>query len=1481
MTLGALLLLVGSCPVAVSQDLQSADEGQEQSDSRAIFVVTTTADSGPGSLRDAINAANATPGNDQITFNISPAGVHTITPLSQLPPLTDPAGVMIDGFTQPGGATSGASPPSSAVLMIEINGPAAGGAYGLWVQSSNNIIQGLCINDFEQDGIRIESGVVEEFVSNNLVFCCFIGTDIAGQIDIGNGRNQASLWAGVYVGNQPGGTTSQTNIDANLISGNYAEGVHIEGPKVPGDVYDNYVTNNYIGTDITGMLGIGNDHEGVCLSEGTHDNQVLTNLICDNGYDGVGIQGFDNEPFPAPPIYTYANLVQDNTIGLDINAVPLPNMFAGVAIGEYGPSQWGYATENIVQANRIAYNVGDGVAVWENPLDNVNADLNTITQNAIFDNGGLGIDLNNDGVTPNDPSDPDALANQELNFPVIAGAAIVGGTTTIGGSIDIDTSPNLATVEVFKAALDPSGHGEGAVYLGSATPDAAGNWSLTTTTLVAGDSVTATTTDGNTNTSEFASCVEVITGEEPWDCFENPPPDKVGGGEETEPNDNCSEANFAVCETAYCGDIGSVTDEDWWTVQLPDDTCYCLHIRLFGDATPGQYAYGGGLNTNLEVWDASCQTMIYSNDDYNGTFPDAVGTDSEYDCQEPTNCFLPGQTLNIRVGGTDGTTGPYLLVFNCYPCECPEPPDTCEYYKQGYEDYCPNGMPDFDQVQSNWFVGSPPNLQYTHCGPVALANCFWWFDSKFEPNPIDPRPFYPGPGNPPANDGYNLVPSFDPSGAWDDHDTLNVVPLVDSMAKYCQTGVSQTGTSVFDLAQGARDWIDSMGLGGTYTVDLYALEDPFGFEFIRSQILESQDVILLLGFYEELEPGICERIGGHFVTCAGVCTNETDSGLCISDPYFDNNEGEPPGPVHGQTLHNDAWYVSGPHGTNHHDRYNVGVTTCQPIQPPFFQLEFTDYPTGHPDLSVFYGQNLPDPSVQPPTPTGSPIRVILEYAVVICPADLPDEDGDGVPDDQDNCPTIYNPNQTNSDTDSLGDVCDNCPTVDNDDQANSDADSLGNACDNCPTVDNDDQTNSDNDSHGDACDNCPNDDNEDQQDSDGDGIGDVCDDTPFEGCEYYKAGFEDYCPNGMPDFDQKRDPWWSQITGNFSWCGPVSLANCFWWFDSKFEPSPVDPRQFFPGPGNPPLNDGYPLVSSYDPSQTWDDHDTSNVVPFITGLAAVCSTDVNVLGTAFSDLVAGAGDWITTVGLEEEYTLTPVLGPEFELLRDSILASQDVILLLGFYELLDAEPLCQRLGGHYVTAAGVCTTSAQICISDPFFDKNEGDPPPGSAHGPTVHDDASLVSGPHGTNEHDMYTAIPSQYSCPTPATWEFSDYPNQWLADGIFTFQNENPIDPVPAQADYLGGPIVVLIDAALIICPTDTGCCIPPIRGNVDYDALDNVNIQDVTYLVGYLFNQGAAPPCLPEADVNGDGVVNIQDVTYLVAYLFAGGPAPVACP
>ncbi|MCK4576083.1 T9SS type A sorting domain-containing protein, partial [candidate division WOR-3 bacterium] len=70
---------------------------------------------------------------------------------------------------------------------------------------------------------------------------------------------------------------------------------------------------------------------------------------------------------------------------------------------------------------------------------------------------------------------------------------------------NIDTPTNQATVEVFFAIPDPTNYGEGAIYLGATTPDAAGNWSITVTGLIAGDFITATTTDMYFNTSEFCT----------------------------------------------------------------------------------------------------------------------------------------------------------------------------------------------------------------------------------------------------------------------------------------------------------------------------------------------------------------------------------------------------------------------------------------------------------------------------------------------------------------------------------------------------------------------------------------------------------------------------------------------------------------------------------------------------------------------------------------------------------------------------------------------------------------------------------------------------------------------------------------------------------------------------------------------------------------------------------------------------------------
>ncbi len=86
----------------------------------ATFMVLNTNDSGPDSLRAAIEGANAAPGADTISFAIPGGGVKTIAPVADLPAITGP--VTIDGYTQPGSSPNTLAVGNNAVILIELEG---------------------------------------------------------------------------------------------------------------------------------------------------------------------------------------------------------------------------------------------------------------------------------------------------------------------------------------------------------------------------------------------------------------------------------------------------------------------------------------------------------------------------------------------------------------------------------------------------------------------------------------------------------------------------------------------------------------------------------------------------------------------------------------------------------------------------------------------------------------------------------------------------------------------------------------------------------------------------------------------------------------------------------------------------------------------------------------------------------------------------------------------------------------------------------------------------------------------------------------------------------------------------------------------------------------------------------------------------------------------------------------------------------------
>jgi hypothetical protein len=303
----------------------------------------------------------------------------------------------------------------------------------------------------------------------------------------------------------------------------------------------------------------------------------------------------------------------------------------------------------------------------------------------------------------------------------------------------------------------------------------------------------------------------------------------------------------------------------------------------------------------------------------------------------------------------------------------------------GWDDYAPSGMPDFDQRQHEWDY-PPGSGNWSYCGPLAVANCLWWFDSKFEPYPTPP---------PTINDNYTLLQSNVYPLIWDDHDPENLEGFVAQLAYHMDTDGQRTGdpnhgagTDVDDMYDAVLQYLAERELGDNYTVT--KVEKPT-FEWVASEVERCEDVILLMGFWTQ-EGGRWERLGGHYVTTAGV--DRLGRRIGFSDPAGDRAETGWPGrvlngslvyhgpiPGHGHDVHNDAGNVS-------HDIYDVVSTNS-----PGGTWGPARYAETYQAMSTFVGQNFPRdfpdryrPQLSLQAYEEAAIQTEVEYAIAISPA---------------------------------------------------------------------------------------------------------------------------------------------------------------------------------------------------------------------------------------------------------------------------------------------------------------------------------------------------------------------------------------------------------------------------------------------------------------------------------------------------------------
>ncbi len=354
----------------------------------------------------------------------------------------------------------------------------------------NILIRTNVVSENGDDGIDISGSARDVRVAGNIV-----GLNTDADLEMGNKDNGIEV-SGSAQDIEIGGPQPTFNvIPHNTISANGGNGV-----AILGGAHNIQVSFSYIGTNIDATTAFGNAGAGVLVASGTYSNvigssdQELRNIISGNLGNGIELQD------------TRDNQVMGSYIGTDITGdVDLGNGANGILISGgsdnvigawpalvsqrmFISSKADTAATDTSTANRIAFNAGDGVSV-------ASGDGNEISQNAIYSNGGLGIDLA-------------AGANRNLAAPVLTSVQRTTSNIEVSGTLSAWAN-SMFVIQFFASDQNDA---SGKEYLGSrdVTTDASGVATFDFVGSAPSPSaqyITATATDPFNDTSEFSRAI--------------------------------------------------------------------------------------------------------------------------------------------------------------------------------------------------------------------------------------------------------------------------------------------------------------------------------------------------------------------------------------------------------------------------------------------------------------------------------------------------------------------------------------------------------------------------------------------------------------------------------------------------------------------------------------------------------------------------------------------------------------------------------------------------------------------------------------------------------------------------------------------------------------------------------------------------------------------------------------------------------------